>query len=57
MAALAAFAAITLATFVVLTVVATAAGYKVRGEWLEDQANTITSLVLIPIGLVAFAGF
>jgi hypothetical protein len=33
--ALAAFAATTLATFVVVTVVATAAGYQFRGEWLE----------------------
>ena len=56
-AALVAFAATTMATFVVLTVVATAAGYQVRGEWLEDHANAITSLVLIAIGLVAFAGF
>ncbi len=55
-AALAAFAATTMTVFVGLTVVATAAGYQVRGEWLERHANTVTSLVLVAIGLVAFAG-
>lgn len=54
---LAVFAAGTMATFVGLTLAATAAGYQMRGEWLEDHANTITSLVLVGIGLVAFAGF
>ena len=51
------FAAATMATFVGLTVVATAAGYQMRGEWLEDHANTITSVVLIAIGVVAFVEF
>lgn len=50
------FSLVTLATFVGLTVVAAAVGYQMRGEWLEDNANTITSLVLIAIGVVAFAG-
>jgi hypothetical protein len=50
------FAAVTMATFVGLTVVATAAGYQMRGEWLEDHANTITSVVLIAIGVVAYVG-
>lgn len=54
---LAIFATLTVATFVGLTVVATAAGYQVKGEWLEKNANTITSLVLVAIGLVAFFGF
>jgi hypothetical protein len=27
-----------------------------RGEWLEDHANTITSLVLVVIGVVAYIG-
>src|SRR5215472_2122939 len=53
---LAIFAAITMGTFVGLTVAATAAGYQVKGEWLERHANSITSLVLVAIGLVAFLG-
>jgi hypothetical protein len=50
------FAAVTMASFVGLTLVATAAGYQMRGEWLEVHANTITSGVLIVIGVVAFVG-
>ena len=56
-AVLVTFAVVTMATFVGLTVVATAAGYQIRGEWLEKNANTITSLLLIAIGVVAFFGF
>lgn len=55
-AVLGVFAAVTMATFVGLTVVATAAGYQMRGEWLEKNANTITSVVLIAIGVIAFVG-
>lgn len=55
-AVLGVFAAVTMSTFVGLTVVATAVGYEMRGEWLEDHANTITSLVLVAIGVVAFVG-
>jgi nickel/cobalt transporter (NicO) family protein len=50
------FSAVTLATFVVLTVVATLAGYQVKGEWLEDHGNLITALVLIVIGIAVFVG-
>jgi len=46
-----------MATFVGLTVIATAAGYQVKGEWLEEHANTVTSLVLIGIGIVVYVGF
>ncbi len=56
-AVLGAFSLVTLATFVGLTVIATAVGYQMRGEWLEKHAGTITSLVLIAIGVVAFFGF
>jgi hypothetical protein len=55
-AVLGVFAAVTMATFVGLTVVAAAVGYQMRGEWLEDHANTITSGVLIAIGVVAYIG-
>jgi nickel/cobalt transporter (NicO) family protein len=51
------FAALTLGTFVGLTVLATVAGYQIKGAWLEKNANTITSLVLITIGIVAYIGF
>ena len=51
------FAAVTMATFVGLTVLATIAGYRIKGEWLERNATTITALVLIAIGVVAFLGF
>ena len=50
------FAALTIGTFVGLTVLATLAGYQIKGVWLENNANTITSLVLIAIGVVAFLG-
>jgi nickel/cobalt exporter len=55
-AVLGAFAILTFVTFVGLTVVATAIGYQMRGEWLEDHATTITALVLIGIGTVAYFG-
>lgn len=50
------FSAVTIATFVGLTVAATAAGYQIKGDWLEENANTITALVLIVIGVIAFIG-
>jgi hypothetical protein len=51
------FALLTIATFIGLTVMATLAGYQIKGDWLEKNATTITSLVLIAIGVVAFMGF
>ncbi len=51
------FTVLTLATFIGLTLVATIVGYQIKGEWLEKIANTMTSLVLIAIGTVAFIGF
>jgi nickel/cobalt exporter len=50
------FAVFTIATFIGLTVIATLAGYQIKGDWLEKNANTITSLVLIAIGIVAYFG-
>jgi hypothetical protein len=51
------FAAVTVATFVGLTVLATIAGFQIKGEWLERNATSVTALVLIAIGVVAFVGF
>jgi nickel/cobalt exporter len=54
---LVAFTAVTMATFVGLTVIAMLAGYRINGDWLERHATTITAVVLIAIGIVAFIGF
>ena len=51
------FTLVTILTFIGLTIVATIAGYQIKGAWLEKHATTITSLVLIAIGVVAFVGF
>ncbi|MDQ2785377.1 MAG: hypothetical protein M3Y58_10295, partial [Chloroflexota bacterium] len=51
------FTAVTVATFVGLTVIAMLAGYHIKGEGLERNANPITAIVLIGIGIVAFVGF
>ncbi len=50
------FSAVTLATFVTLTVAATIAGYQVEGEWLEEHGNLLTALVLIGIGVAVYLG-
>lgn len=50
------FAVFTVVAFVGLAVGATAAGYHMRGEWLEKNAITITSLVLIAVGAFVFVG-
>lgn len=50
------FAALTIGTFIGLTVLATLAGYQIKGAWLENNANSITSLVLIVLGIVAYIG-
>jgi nickel/cobalt transporter (NicO) family protein len=50
------FSAVTLGTFVVMTVGATVAGYQVKGEWLEDHGMLITAAVLAVIGVAVFAG-
>jgi nickel/cobalt exporter len=56
LACLASFTLVTLATFVILTVGATIAGYQVKGEWIEEHGNLITALVLIGIGLAVYLG-
>ncbi|HZU13380.1 MAG TPA: hypothetical protein VFB58_11120 [Chloroflexota bacterium] len=55
-ACLASFTAVTLGTFIVLTVGATAVGYQVQGEWLEDNGNYLTAIVLISIGIAVYLG-
>ncbi len=50
------FSIVTLATFVVLTVGATLAGYQVQGEWLEENGNMLTAIVLVVIGIAVYAG-
>ena len=51
------FALFTIGTFIGLTVIATLVGYQIKGDWLEKNATSITSLVLVAIGVVAFIGF
>ncbi len=53
---LAVFAIVTMFVFVGLTLIATRAGYQIKGEWLERHATTVTALVLAAIGVVAFVG-
>jgi ABC-type nickel/cobalt efflux system permease component RcnA len=53
---LATFSLVTLATFVILTVAATLAGYQIKGEWLEENGTAVTALVLIIIGVAVFSG-
>jgi threonine/homoserine/homoserine lactone efflux protein len=51
-----AFAAVTICTIVGLTLLAAAGGYRIRGQWLERWANSITAGVLIVIGTLVLAG-
>jgi nickel/cobalt exporter len=55
-ACLVSFTLVTLGTFVVLTVAATLAGYQVKGEWLEENGNLLTAVVLIAIGIAVYLG-
>jgi nickel/cobalt exporter len=50
------FGAVTIATFVVLTVLVAAAGYRLHGDWLERRGNAVTGVVLIVIGALVAAG-
>jgi hypothetical protein len=47
---LVAFALVTIGTFVLLTVAATAGGYQLRTRWLDRFSNAITAVVLVVIG-------
>lgn len=51
------FAVLTMATFIGVTVLATVASDQIKGEWIERNATTLTALVLIAVGLVAYLGF
>jgi nickel/cobalt exporter len=51
-----AFAVVTIGTIVGLTLLATAGGYQVRGEWLERWGNVITAAVLLVIGALVLTG-
>lgn len=55
-ASLVVFAAVTIGTFVVLTVAATIGGYQLGGAWLDRWGNVFTALVLIVIGALVLAG-
>jgi hypothetical protein len=50
------FAAVTIVTFVGLTLFATAGGYQVQGEWLDRWGNVFTAVVLMVIGLLVLLG-
>jgi cadmium resistance protein CadD (predicted permease) len=50
------FAVVTIATILTLTLVATAGGYQIGGDWLERWGNVITASVLIVIGLLVLTG-
>jgi hypothetical protein len=50
------FAAATIGTIVTLTLLATASGYQLKGDWLERWGNAITAGVLIAIGALVLVG-
>ncbi len=50
------FAAVTIATIVGLTLLATFGGYQVRSEWLERWGNAITAAALVAIGVLVLTG-
>ncbi len=50
------FAAATVATFVCVTVAATAGGYQLGGTWLEKSGNLITVVVLVVLGVLVLVG-
>ncbi len=50
-----AFALVTVGTFVVLTVAATAGGYQLRTTWLDRFAGAITAAVLVVLGILVAA--
>ena len=53
---LVAFAAVTIATIIALTLLATLGGHQLRGEWLERWGNLITAGVLVALGALVAGG-
>lgn len=51
-----AFALVTIATIVALTLLATFGGYQLRGKWLDRWGNAITAAVLLAIGTLVVTG-
>ena len=51
-----AFAAVTIATIVTLTLIATAGGYQIGGRWLDRWGNALTAIVLVVIGGLVLTG-
>ncbi len=50
------FAAVTIGTIVLLTLLAAASGYQVKGDWLDRWGNLLTAVVLVVIGSLILAG-
>ncbi len=50
------FAAVTIGTIVLLTLLAAASGYQVKGDWLDRWGNLLTAVVLVLIGSLILAG-
>ena len=55
-ASLVVFAAVTITTIVVLTLLATVGGYGLRSHWLERWGNAFTALVLVVVGALVLTG-
>jgi nickel/cobalt transporter (NicO) family protein len=53
---LVAFALVTIATIVGLTLLATLGGYQLRGNWLDRWGNAITAATLLVIGTLVLTG-
>jgi hypothetical protein len=51
-----AFAVVTIATIVALTVAATFGGYQLRGNWLDRWGNALTAATLLVIGTLIVTG-
>jgi hypothetical protein len=50
------FGLVTVATFVILTLVATVGGHKLAGRWLEKSGNLLTAGMLLVVGLLVLVG-
>jgi nickel/cobalt exporter len=50
------FTLVTVATFVVLTLLATVGGYRICGEWLEKSGNLLTAGMLLILGVLVLTG-